>query len=62
MTEYEKLHNEDLQRIRGFRLMDDDFMNICLDDDIEAVELMLRIILDNPGITVKSVKTQICIS
>lgn len=24
---YEQQHEEDLQRIRGFRLIDDDFMN-----------------------------------
>ncbi len=54
----ERLHQEDLQRIRGFRLIDDDFMNACFDDNIEATELLLRIILDRPDIKVKSVKTQ----
>ena len=51
-------HQEDLQRLRGFRLMDDDFMNACLDDNIEATELILRIILQKPDITVTSAKTQ----
>lgn len=54
----ERLHQEDLQRIRGFRLIDDDFMNACFDDNIEGTELMLRIILDRDDISVKSVKTQ----
>ena len=54
----ERLHEEDLQRIRGFRLIDDDFMNACFDDNIEATELLLRIILSRDDIKVKSVKTQ----
>ena len=41
----ERLHQEDLQRIRAFRLFDDDFMNACFDDNIEGTELILRIIL-----------------
>ena len=41
----ERLHQEDLQRIRGFRLIDDEFMNACFDDNIEGTELILRIIL-----------------
>lgn len=51
-------HQEDLQRIRGFRLMDDDFMNACLDENIEGTELILRIILGKPELTVTSVKAQ----
>lgn len=54
----EQQHQEDLQRIRGFRLIDDDFMNACLDDNIEGTELILRIILNKSDLTVKSVKTQ----
>ena len=54
----ERLHQEDLQRIRGFRLIDDDFMNACFDDNIEGTELILRIILGRDDISVKSVKTQ----
>ena len=54
----ERLHQEDLQRIRGFRLIDDDFMNACFDDNIEGTQLLLRIILNRDDITVKRVKTQ----
>ena len=54
----ERQHQEDLQRIRGFRLIDDDFMNACFDGDNEATELILRIILNKPDITVKNVVTQ----
>ena len=54
----EQQHQEDLQRIRGFRLIDDDFLNACFDDNIECTELILRIILGKPDIVVKRVKTQ----
>ena len=54
----ERQHQEDLQRIRGFRLIDDDFMNVCFDDNISGTELLLRIILNKPDIKVKNVKTQ----
>ncbi|MBO6148251.1 MAG: PD-(D/E)XK nuclease family transposase [Lachnospiraceae bacterium] len=60
MTEDEKdkQHQEDLQRLRGLRLIDDDFMNACFDGFTEGAELLLRIILNKPDIRVKSVKTQ----
>ena len=31
----EQQHQEDLQRLRGFRLIDDDFMNACFDNKEE---------------------------
>ena len=60
MTEAEKerQHQEDLQRLRGLRLIDDDFMNACFDGYIDGAELLLRIILNKPDIRVKSVRTQ----
>ena len=60
MTEAEKdrQHQEDLQRLRGLRLIDDDFMNACFDGYTDGAELLLRIILNKPDIRVKSVKTQ----
>ena len=51
-------HEEDLERIKGFRLIDDDFMNICFDGNIEGTQLLLRIILNKPDLSVKSVRTQ----
>lgn len=54
----ERQRQEDLQRIRGFRLIDDDFMNVCFDENIEGTELILRIILNRPDLSVKSVKAQ----
>lgn len=57
-AEKEKQHQEDLQRLRGLRLIDDDFMNACFDGYNDGAELLLRIILNKPDIRVKSVKTQ----
>ena len=57
-TEKERQHQEDLQRLRGMRLIDDDFMNVCFDGYNDGAELLLRIILNKPDIHVKSVKTQ----
>lgn len=57
-AEREKQHQEDLQRLRGLRLIDDDFMNACFDGYTDGAELLLRIILNKPDIRVRSVKTQ----
>ena len=51
-------HQKDLERIKSFRLIDDDFMNACFDGNIEAVELLLHIILNNQEIKVSRVETQ----
>ena len=57
-AEKEKQHQEDLQRIRGFRLIDDDFMNACFDGNIEATELLLNIILERNDMEVIKVEKQ----
>lgn len=44
--DFEKKHQEDLQRLRGFRLLDDDFMTKVF-EDISCAELLLRIILND---------------
>ena len=38
--------------------MDDDFMTVCLADNFEGVELILRIVLGREDIKIKSVRTQ----
>ena len=48
-AEKEKQHQEDLQRLRGLRLIDDDFMNACFDGYTDGAELLLRIILKKAG-------------
>lgn len=57
MTE-ERKYQEMLQRIRGFRLFDDDFMTKCFEENIEATELVLRIVLNKSDIKVIKVQTQ----
>ena len=51
-------HEQDLERLRAFRLMDDDFMTACFDGSPESVELVLRIILNKPDLCVLDVKVQ----
>ena len=53
----EKKHQEDLQRLRGFRLLDDDFMTKVF-EDISCAELLLRIILNDEGIRVLEAHSQ----
>ncbi len=52
-------HQEDLQRIRGFRLMDDDFLTKCFDGYTAGMELVLGILLERPEIKVLDVRTQV---
>ena len=47
-----------LQRIKGLRLMDDDFMTKCFEDNIECTELLLHIIIGKSDLRVKSARTQ----
>lgn len=54
----EQKYQSMLQRIRDFRLLDDDFMTKCFEENIEATELVLRIILNKPDIKVKKIQTQ----
>ncbi len=40
MTEQiDQKHQEDLQRLRGFRLLDDDFLTKCFEGDTASIEL-----------------------
>ena len=48
VEEIERKHQEDLRRIRNFRLMDDDFMTKCFEGDPRYIEFVLRIILEMP--------------
>lgn len=57
--ESERRLQENMQRIRGFRLMDDEFMSICLKDNKPAVNRILGIILNKPDIQVTRVDTQV---
>lgn len=58
MNTTEQTHLQDLERLKSLRYMDDDFMTVCLADNFEGVELILRIVLGREDIKIKSVKTQ----
>lgn len=59
VEEIERKHQEDLRRIRNFRLMDDDFMTKCFEGDPQYIEFVLRIILEMPDLKVIHVRTQV---
>ena len=52
-------HQEDLRRLKGFRLMDDDFLTKCFEGDTACIELVLQIVLDIPDLEVVDVHTQV---
>lgn len=54
----ERKRQEILQRIQRARLMDDEFMTKCFEDNVECTELVLRIVLDKDDLKVKSARTQ----
>ena len=58
MNTPEQTHQQDLERLKSLRYMDDDFMSVCLADNFEGVELILQIVLGREDIKVKSVRTQ----
>lgn len=55
--QYNKKHEEDLERLKNFRLLDDDFCTKVF-EDIECVELLLRIILKKDDLKVTEVHSQ----
>ena len=55
--DFERKHQEDLERIRNFRLMDDDFMSKVFEDKACA-EFLLKIILERDDLTVQEVHGQ----
>ena len=52
-------HQRDLQRLRGFRLLDDDFMTRVFDGEPQYIQLVLRIILQISDLEVIEVRTQV---
>ena len=51
-------HREDLQRLRGFRPIDDDFMRGLFKDNIPLVQLVLRIIIGKKDLIITKCETQ----
>lgn len=60
MTEHiNKKHEEDLERLKGFRLLDDDFLTKCFEGKTDCIELVLKIILEKPELKVLDAHTQV---
>lgn len=55
----DRRHQEDLQRLRGFRLLDDDFLTKCFEGDPKYIQLVLRIVLEMTDLEVIDVRTQV---
>ena len=58
MTTEEQKHQEDLQRLRSLRPIDDDFMRCLFKDNIPLAELVLRIITGKPDLIITDCQTQ----
>ena len=54
----EEQRQKNLERIKALRLMDDNFMNVCLDKNKEAAELILKIVLGREDLSVIEVNNQ----
>ena len=50
--DFERKHVEDLQRLRGFRLLDDDFMSKVFEDKA-CSEFLLKIVLEKKDLNVQ---------
>lgn len=59
IEQIDEKYQEDLERIRGFRLIDDDFMTICFENEPKCIGLVLQIVLDQPTLEIKDVRTQV---
>ena len=55
--DFERKHEQDLQRLRGLRLIDDDFMAVVFEDR-SCAEFLLQIILKREDLTVREVHGQ----
>ena len=58
LTTKEIEHQKDLQRLRGFRPIDDDFMRGLFKKNIELVQMVLRIILEKEDLVITACETQ----
>lgn len=56
-----KRREKDMQYIQNFRLLDDDFMSKCFENNIECTEFVLHIILNKDDLKVQQVNTQYAI-
>jgi len=55
----DRRRQEDLQWLRGLCLLDDGFMTKCFEGEPKYIQLVLRIVLEMPGLIVEDVRTQV---
>ena len=55
--DFERRHEEYLQRLRGLRLLDDNFMTKVFEDKC-CSEVLLRVVLDRDDLTIREVHSQ----
>lgn len=58
MSKIDNKQKELLEKIKEFRLLDDDFMSKVFEDNFECIELILHIIMQKPDLKVKEARTQ----
>ena len=58
MDTAEQKRQKDLERLRGFRPIDDDFMRCLFKDNIPLAEMVLRIITGKPDLVITDCQTQ----
>lgn len=58
LTVTEQQHQEDLQRLRDLRPIDDDFMRCLFKNNIPLAEFVLRILTDKPDLVITDCETQ----
>ena len=58
LTVTEQQYQEDLQRLRGLRPIDDDFMRCLFKDNIPLAGFVLRIVTDKPDLIITDCETQ----
>ena len=58
LTAEERKHQQDLDRLRRLRPIDDDFMRCLFRDNIPLAELVLRIIIGKQDLTITECQTQ----
>ncbi len=59
MTKEKQILNDvDFARLQSLKLMDDDFMNVCFQDNKKAVSEVLRVLLPDKEFVIQSVQTQ----
>ena len=59
MEQIDQRHQEDLQRLRDFRLLDDDFLTKCFEGNTASIEVVLQIVLEKPDLKVLDVRKQV---